>query len=262
MTNRLFSRLRRALVHEVKTVRGAIYRRLSSSREREASIVDQFHRLYFDARGYNMTWRNTFWMGHAVLKCPLDLWQYQEILHDLRPDLIIETGTAFGGSALYLAHTLDHIGHGRIMTIDIEHREGRPEHDRITYITGSSTDTDVIAPVLDAAAKAKSVMVILDSDHSRDHVLAELRTLGPLVTPGSYLIVEDTNLNGHPVEPNYGPGPMEALDDYLVENRQFQIDARWEKFFLSFNPRGFLRRTAWSILPAFDTMPTFLLEIL
>ncbi len=169
-----------------------------------------------------MTWRNTFWMGHQVLKCPLDLWQYQEILHDLRPDLIVETGTAFGGSALFLAHALDLLGTGRVITIDLEPRSGRPEHERITYVAGSSIDPQVTQSIADAAATAKTVMVILDSDHRRDHVLAELRTLGPLVTPGSFLIVEDTNLNGHPVEPHYGPGPMEAVNTFLSERGDFE----------------------------------------
>ncbi len=240
---RTFGDLTRALKHEVKMFRGAFYRRLSHSRQQEAGIVDQFHQLYFDARSFNMTWRNTYWMGHAVLKCPLDLWQYQEIVHDLRPDLIIETGTAFGGSALFLAHTMDLVGHGRVITVDLQPHDGRPQHDRITYIAGSSTDAGIVAPVLEAAAKSKTVMVILDSDHRRDHVLAEMRSLGTLVTPGSFLIVEDTNLNGHPVEPNHGPGPMEALNAFLAERNDFEVDPRWEKFFLSFNPRGFLRRT-------------------
>jgi cephalosporin hydroxylase len=247
----MLQKLTRAVAHEIRTLRGAFYRRLSHTRAQEAEIVDQFHRLYFDARAYNMTWRNTFWMGHQVLKCPLDLWQYQEILHDLRPDLIVETGTAFGGSTLFLAHTLDLLGAGRVMTVDLEPRSGRPTHERITYITGSSVDPKVLQPVFDAAARARTVMVILDSDHRREHVLAELRTLGPLVTPGSFLIVEDTNLNGHPVEPHYGPGPMEALDAFLAERDDFEIDPRWEKFFLSFNPRGFLRRRSSSG----DTVP-------
>jgi cephalosporin hydroxylase len=238
----MLQKLARAFAHEVRTLRGAFYRRLSNSRRQEAAIVDQFHRLYFDARTYNMTWRNTFWMGHPVLKCPLDLWQYQEILHDLRPDLIVETGTAFGGSALFLAHALDLLGTGRVITIDLEPRSGRPEHERITYIAGSSVDPHVTQAIVDAAANAKTVMVILDSDHRRDHVLAELRTLGPLVTPGSFLIVEDTNLNGHPVEPQYGPGPMEAVNTFLSEQGDFEIDPRWEKFLLSFSPRGYLRR--------------------
>jgi cephalosporin hydroxylase len=241
-TDPMLQRVTNALAHEFRTLRGAFYRRLSHSRRQEAEIVDQFHKLYFDARAYNMTWRNTFWMGHQVLKCPLDLWQYQEILHDLRPDLIVETGTAFGGSALFLAHALDLIGTGRVITVDVEPRSGRPEHERITYIAGSSIDPQVTQPIFDAAARAKTVMVILDSDHRRDHVLAELRMLGPLVTPGSFLIVEDTNLNGHPVEPHYGPGPMEAVNAFLSERRDFEIDPRWEKFFLSFSPRGYLRR--------------------
>jgi len=82
--------------------------------------------------------------------------------------------------------------------------------------------------------------VILDSDHSRDHVLDELRLYAPLVTSGSYVIVEDTNINGHPVLPQFGPGPMEALDEFLRESDEFSIDDQREKFFLTFNPRGFL----------------------
>jgi cephalosporin hydroxylase len=240
----MLSKLGRAATHELKTLRGAIYRRLSHNRAQEAAIVDQFHQLYFDARSFNMTWRNTYWMGTPCLKCPLDMWQYQEILHDLRPDLVVETGTAYGGSALFLAHTLDLLGSGRVLTVDVEPRAGRPDHPRITYLSGSSVAKAVVDQIAAEAGRAKTVMVILDSDHKRDHVLAELRCLGPLVTPGSFLIVEDTNLNGHPVEPDYGPGPMEAVDAFLAERRDFEIDPRWEKFFLSFSPRGYLRRLA------------------
>jgi cephalosporin hydroxylase len=236
------SKLQRAVVHEARTLRGAVYRRLSHSPVQEAQIVDQFHRLYFDARAFNMTWRNTHWMGTPCLKCPLDMWQYQEILHEIRPDLVIETGTAFGGSALFLAHMLDLLGTGRVVTVDVEPREGRPAHPRITYVEGSSVDAGIVGRIVDEAARARTVMVILDSDHKRDHVLAELRHLGPLVTPGSFLIVEDTNLNGHPVEPDYGPGPMEAVDAFLAERGDFEVDPRWEKFFLTFSPRGYLRR--------------------
>jgi cephalosporin hydroxylase len=88
------------------------------------------------------------------------------------------------------------------------------------------------------------VLVILDSDHSRDHVLDELRIYSRWVTPGSYLIVEDTNVNDHPALPEHGPGPMEALEEFLAETDEFEIDAPREKFFLTFNPRGFLRKRA------------------
>ena len=85
-------------------------------------------------------------------------------------------------------------------------------------------------------------MVILDSDHSRDHVFAELQAYASLVGPGDYLIVEDTNVNGHPVHPDFGPGPTEAVDDFLAENDSFFIDESREKYFMTFNPRGYLRR--------------------
>jgi cephalosporin hydroxylase len=88
------------------------------------------------------------------------------------------------------------------------------------------------------------VLVILDSDHSREHVLDELRLYAGLVTPGSYLVVEDTNVNGHPVFAEHGPGPMEALEAFLAETDEFEVDATREKFFLTFNPRGFLRKRA------------------
>ena len=87
------------------------------------------------------------------------------------------------------------------------------------------------------------MLVILDSDHSRDHVLDELRTLRRRgCRPARYLIVEDTNVNGHPVFPEHGPGPMEALEEFLAETEDFEIDPAREKFFLTFNPRGFLRK--------------------
>ena len=85
-------------------------------------------------------------------------------------------------------------------------------------------------------------MVVLDSDHSREHVLRELELYAPLVTPGCYLVVEDTNVNGHPVSPGFGPGPMEAVGDYLRTTDDFEVDRGREKFMLTFNPSGYLRR--------------------
>jgi len=240
----VLTRWRRAVAHEIRLLRGALHRRLYASRRDEAAIVEAFHRLYFDARAFNMTWRNTRWLGCPVLKCPLDLWLYQEILHDVRPDLVIETGTAFGGSALFLGSMCDVLGSGRIVSIDTEARPGLPTHPRVEYLVGSSVSGDVLGQVRARAAAASTVMVILDSDHSMAHVLAELTAYAPLVTPGSFLIVEDTNLNGHPVEPDHGPGPMEAVLAFLPTHPEFKPDPDKEKFFLSFNPKGFLRREA------------------
>ncbi len=240
----LLTNLRRAVVHEVRTLRGAFYRRIAIDPADERSVVTEFHRLYFDARAFNMTWRNTQFMGHAILKCPLDLWLYQEILHTVRPALIVETGTAFGGSALYLASICDFLNSGQIVTIDIESREGRPEHPRVTYLTGSSVSPDIVDQVRDLTRASGPVLVLLDSDHSYDHVLAELRAYRAIVSPGSYLIVEDTNLNGHPVEPEHGPGPMEAVETFLRDHREFAHDSAMDKFLLTFNPGGYLKRSA------------------
>lgn len=238
----LFSTLRRVVTHEVKTLRGAMYRRIANTQGDEQALVREFHRLYFDASAYHMTWRNTRWMGHDILKCPLDLWLYQEILHAVRPAVVIETGTAFGGSAHFLASMMDLIGHGRVITIDIEERPGRSAHPRITYLTGSSVASEMVAEVRRLAGDASPVMVLLDSDHRRDHVAAELEAYAPFVTRGSYLVVEDTNLNGHPVMPDFGPGPMEALQDFVARHPDFAHDTAMDKFFLTFNPKGYLKR--------------------
>ena len=108
----MLASLRHSVLHEIKTLRGALYRRIAADKENERALVDAFHKLYFDARAFNMTWRNTYWMGQPILKCPLDLWLYQELIHRLRPDVVVETGTAFGASAHFLACMMDLVGTG------------------------------------------------------------------------------------------------------------------------------------------------------
>jgi cephalosporin hydroxylase len=206
------------------------------------SAVDGFHRLYYDTGYSGGTWADTRWFGVPTLKCPLDLWIYQEIVHELAPDLIIETGTADGGSGLFLATLCEAKGRGEVISLDIEVRPGRPCHDRLKYLTGSSTDQAVIERLIRRASDAETVLVVLDSDHSYDHVLVELHAYAPMVTPGSYLVVEDTNINGHPVYEHFGPGPMEAVEDFLKDNDAFAVDVTREKLLLTFNPRGWLRK--------------------
>lgn len=203
-------------------------------------ITAWFHRLYYGSG----VWKRTRWMGAPVLKCPLDLWVYQEILAEVKPDVIIETGTYAGGSALYLAGLCELLGRGRVLSIDLEPQPNLPRHARIRYLTGSSVDPAVAAEVKRQIAPRESVLAILDSDHKRAHVLEEMKLYAELVTPGSYLIVEDTNLNGHPVRPVPGGGPMEAVQAFLkTHGGVFAPDTSREKFYLTFNPRGFLKKT-------------------
>src|SRR5437588_8314078 len=105
----------------------------------ESQIIDAFHQLYYDSKPVGGTWAATFWLGTPAQKCPLDLWIYQEIMHELEPDLIIETGTAQGGSALFLASICDLLGNGRVVSIDIAPRDDRPVHPRTPYYLCSST---------------------------------------------------------------------------------------------------------------------------
>lgn len=203
-------------------------------------MVDEFHRRYYDGE----VWRDdTAWLGVPTQKCPLDLWIYQELLYELRPDLIIETGTYNGGSALYLGSMCDLIGTGRVVSIDIAPQQPLPSHPRVEFLTSSSTAPEIVERMRREAAEAERVFVILDSDHSYAHVRDELEAYHSMVTPGSYLVVEDTNVNGFPVLPDFGPGPMEALDEFLPQHPEFRIDERCERFMLTFNPRGFLRKS-------------------
>ena len=203
-------------------------------------ITDEFHKLYYNSSA--RTWTKTFWLNAAAEKCPLDLWVYQEIIFELKPDIIIETGTCKGGSALFLASICDLVNNGKIITIDIKDAGDRPKHERITYLLGSSTSREIIEKVKSMILNKKKVMVILDSDHTGQHVLDELRIYSKFITKGSYIIVEDTNSNGHPVTPNFGPGPFESVEEFLKEDKNFIIDKTREKFYLTFNPDGYLKR--------------------
>ena len=205
------------------------------------AVVDQFHRLYYHSR--KRTWLNTYFLGVPVRKSPLDLWVYQELIHELRPDILVEAGTKFGGSAYYFARIFDLIGHGEVVTIDIKRQPDLPEHPRITYLTGSSTDPRIVEEV-DRMISDRKALVVLDSAHGRDHVLTELRLWGPRVAVGSYIVVEDTHADGHPVTTHFGPGPRDAVELFLAENDSFEVDESRHKFFVSWNRGGYLRRVS------------------
>ncbi|MBM3810095.1 MAG: cephalosporin hydroxylase [Acidimicrobiia bacterium] len=208
--------------------------------KRPEQVRRQFHLLYHKLG--SQTFNNTRWLGVPAQKCPLDMWVLQEILHETQPDVLVETGTYKGGSAYYYASLFDLMNHGRIITVDIEDQPEKPAHPRITYLLGSSTGAATVAKVKELIRPGEKVMVLLDSDHTGSHVKRELDLYSPLVTPGAYLIVEDTHFNGHPILPNHGPGPWEAVQEFLTGNAEFAVDNQREKFLLTFNPDGFLRR--------------------
>jgi cephalosporin hydroxylase len=135
------------------------------------------------------------------------------------------------------------VGGGRVVSIDLEVRPERPRHPRVTYLQGrSSVDPGVLDEVAEIARRSENTMVILDSDHSKSHVLAELRAYAPFVSVGNFLVVEDTNVNGHPAYPGFGEGPWEAVNEFLAGRGEFEVDRTREKFFLTFNPGGYLKR--------------------
>lgn len=248
--------LLRKLRREFIRLYSALQFRLAFQDSSAQTIVERFHRLYFDSRALGKTWMSTSWMGVPVRKCPTDLWKYQEMLYEVRPDVIIETGTLLGGSAYYFASICDLLGKGRVITIDVDTLDeslakesdavtlARPKHPRISYLRGSSTSEEVVYHVKESLQQAETVLVILDSDHRKEHVLGELRAFAPLVPIGSYIVVEDTNVNGNPVLPDFGPGPMEAIREFLAENKHFVVDRSKESHLMTFNPGGFLRRAS------------------
>lgn len=211
----------------------------------ERLLVSGFHKLLYYAFSLNNIFGNKkrimTWLGVVTGKSPLDCWIYQEIIWETRPEVIIETGTNRGGSALFFASLFDLIGKGEVITVDIKDYNPALFHARITKTIGDSASLEVFKKIKNMIGQ-KSVMVVLDSDHRKDHVLKELGLYSNLVAVGQYLVVEDTNINGHPVLPGWGPGPKEAIEEFLTKNKNFEVDFSREKFFVSFHPSGFLRK--------------------
>ena len=201
-----------------------------------ARIIQDFSHLYYEMKV--QTWCNTKWRRVPIAKAPTDLWVYQELIEEIRPDLIIETGSLFGGSALYFRDILNTIfPGGHVISIDIthEHLFGKvKEIPGIEFILGSSIDPMIVAQVTSyiARAFAQRVMVVLDSNHEKEHVLQELAMYAPLVTKGSALIVEDTNT----------AGPKEAVEEWEPLHPEFKMSVMCEKLMLTFNRGGYFER--------------------
>lgn len=209
------------------------------------SVCERFNRLYYESGvAGELSWR-----GVPLLKNPCDLWVMAELIQKLRPAVIVETGTHHGGSALFLADITKLLGlHTAVVTVDFNPKWTCDPHEHgIESVVGFSTDPWVVQRVQVAVNAAREradggVMVTLDSDHAEENVLSELRLYSPLVTRSSYIVVEDTNINGHPVSPDFGPGPYEAVEKFLGSDSKFQRDITCERHLLTFNPGGWLLR--------------------
>jgi len=200
-----------------------------------------FYLLYFDDEKWKFKW-----LGVDCWQNSFDMWIKQEIIYEVNPDYILETGTHHGGTALFYTMLLEQIGRGHIISIDICPKLETVQNyqifnDRCTVLKGDSTSDEIFLEV-SKRVKDRKVIVILDSNHSKDHVLKELKMYSPLVAINSYIIVEDTNLNGHPIEPNFGPGPYEAVQEFLKQNNNFIVDEDRERLPITFFPSGYLKR--------------------
>lgn len=184
------------------------------------------------------------YFGIKALKSPVDFWVYQEIIFAQKPEIIVEIGTYCGGGTLALAHLLDNLGHGRIISIDINHdlaSETVRRHPRVTLITGDACQ--VYASVKHSIGQYKNVLVIEDSAHSYDATLSILRTYSELIPKGGYFIVEDS-IAHHGLNSGPKPGPYEAVVQFLVENSHFVSDRNRESFPITWNPKGYLLRVS------------------
>lgn len=236
-----------------------------ASTEAQAVALGQDKAVFSDALNalmgadkYDYTYLWT-WMGVPIIQLPADIMATQEVIFSTRPDVVIETGVARGGSLIFMASLLQLCGNGFVIGVDIDIRphnresiEAHPMASRIKLIEGPSTERKTIDQVKSLIPPNAKVMVILDSDHSRDHVLAELRSYGPLVTKGHYLVVADTVM-GH-IDESWAPKrrskiwfkgdePLAALNIYLKETADFEPDDVINgKLIFASSPGGYLRR--------------------
>jgi cephalosporin hydroxylase len=203
------------------------------------------------------------WMGRPVIQLPEDMIRIQEVIWDLRPDVIIETGVAHGGSLVFYASLFEAMGRGRAIGVDIEIRphnrtaiESHPLAHRIMLVEGSSTAAATFATVRDAIRMDETVLVILDSNHSKAHVAAELALYAPLVTPGSYIVACDGIMAQVAGAPRTAPdwawnNPLPAIDEFLSRHPDFELKEPGFRFNegqvrnrVTYWPKCFLRRRA------------------
>ncbi len=213
-------------------------------------------KIYSAIGKYRYTY-NFNWLDRPIIQMPEDILMMQEIIFQVKPDLIIETGIAHGGSLIFSASMLEILGHGEVVGVDIDIRqhnrekiEGHHLSNRIKMIEGSSIDKNVISQVYKEAEGKEKIIVFLDSNHTHDHVLKELQAYSSLVSQNSYLVVFDTGIEdmpkgSYPDRPwDKGDNPKTAVWEFLNTNNSFEIDKDIDnRLMFSVAPDGYLKRT-------------------
>ena len=200
---------------------------------------------------------NFSWMGRPIIQYPQDMIAMQEIIWEIKPDYIIETGIAHGGSLIYYASLLELIGHGEVIGIDIDIREhnrkeieAHPMMKRIKMLQGSSIDKTNVEEIKNLVGDNKKIIVCLDSNHTHEHVMSELELYSPFVSTGSYIVVFDTIVEDLPEgyfsqkRPwGISNNPKTAVQQFLKENDNFVVDEQIDnKLLISVAPQGYLKR--------------------
>jgi cephalosporin hydroxylase len=203
------------------------------------------------------------WLGRPVIQLPEDMIRIQEVIYDIKPDVIVETGVAHGGSLIFYASLCKAIGKGRVIGIDIEirphNRTAIEDHSLsplISLFEGSSIDADIVQSVKDQIGAAETVLVLLDSNHKKKHVLAELEAYSPLVSSGSYIVACDGIMQQVAGAPRTSEdwvwnNPISAVDEFIAKHPEFEcVEPAWlfnegnitER--VSYWPKAYLRKKA------------------
>jgi cephalosporin hydroxylase len=204
-------------------------------------VPDELKWAFTEAVWQNLAWNRTSWLGHRISSAPTDLLAYQEMITRVRPEFVIEIGSGDGGRALFLASVCELLGHGRVISLDAEAAPDRPVHPRLEYRAADPLDPDAVAAVRDTVGGAGAI-VVLGARADRARTASLFNAYESLVKPGSYVVVADTVVNGHPVWTGFGPGPAEGVRQILNAHGDFAADPDMEKYGLTFNPGGFLKR--------------------
>ena len=228
---------------------GAAFTQSATSRGRDGlpesprPIPDDLRSNFIEAYWNSLAWRNSNWLGRPIQTPPTDLMVYQELLAKVRPDYIIETGSLSGARALFLASVCELLGHGQVVSIDVNLNPTRPIHPRITYVEGRAQEDPTVQQVRAiVGSSARGLLILGSRPGSNLRIEEEFEAYRDLVAVGSYVVLEVTVVNGHPIWPGFGPGPWEAAKRILGRYSEFGVDTTMEKYGLTFNPGGFLKR--------------------